>query len=74
MMEAVESYLGIVEIVSYVILGLSCLASCKIVGLELFGVLQLAYWRLVPQEFLTIYSFPLTKFRPILQRSQPEVV
>ena len=48
-MEEVEEYLSNVQIVSYVVLLLSCLGSCKIVGVELFGVLQLAYWSLVPQ-------------------------
>ena len=46
---------------SYVILFLSLL-TCKIVGLELFGLLQLLYIDLSTQTFLTLYSYPLTKF------------
>lgn len=37
--------------------------SCKIVGLELFGVLQLAYFSLVSYDFLGLYMEPLTKFK-----------
>ena len=47
--------------ISYGILFFSLL-SCKIVGLEMFGLLQLLYIDLSTQTFLTLYSFPLTKF------------
>ena len=50
------------EIISYVILIISIL-SCKIVGLELFGVLQLSYFTLSSHSFLNVYLAPLTKFR-----------
>jgi hypothetical protein len=39
------------------------LISCKIVGLELFGVLQLAYFSLSSYDFMSIYLNPLTQFR-----------
>ena len=37
--------------------------SCKIVGLELFGVLQLSYFTLSSHDFLNVYLAPLTKFK-----------
>lgn len=50
------------EIVSYVAL-LFSLLSCKIVGLELFGVLQLAYFSLSEHTFLNVYLAPLTSLK-----------
>jgi hypothetical protein len=50
------------EIISYAILIFSIL-SCKIVGLELFGVLQLSYFTLSSHDFLNVYLAPLTKFK-----------
>lgn len=50
------------EIVSYVTL-LFSLLSCKIVGLELFGVLQLAYFSLSEHTFLNVYLAPLTSLK-----------
>lgn len=52
----------VVEIISYVMLVISIL-SCKIVGLELFGVLQLAYFSLNQNQFLNVYLLALTKFK-----------
>ena len=37
--------------------------SCKIVGLELFGVLQLAYFTLSSHDFLNLYLSPLISFK-----------
>lgn len=37
--------------------------SCKIVGLELFGVLQLSYFTLSSHSFLNLYLSPLVNFR-----------
>ena len=48
------------QIISYVILFLS-LFSCKIIGLELLGVLQLAYFSLGSYDFLNLYLEPMTK-------------
>ena len=56
-----EAYMTAVEIISYILL-LFSLLSCKIVGLEMFGLLQLLYIDLATQTFLTLYSFPFTKF------------
>ena len=50
------------QIISYAILIVSIL-SCKIVGLELFGVLQLSYFTLSSHSFLNVYLAPLTKFK-----------
>lgn len=38
---------------------LASLLSCKIVGLELFGVLQLSYFSLAEHSFLNVYLAPL---------------
>ena len=51
-----------VEAISYATLFASLL-SCKIVGLELFGVLQLAYFDLAEHDFLNVYLAPLVSFR-----------
>ena len=47
---------------SYVVLGGSVLAGCKVIGLELFGVLQLAYFDLITQDSLNFYSSTLADF------------
>lgn len=47
---------------SYILLVVSLL-SCKIIGLELFGVLQLSYFALIEHDFIILYLQPLTKFR-----------
>ncbi len=39
------------------------LLSCKIVGLELFGVLQLAYISLASYDFYDMYLYPVTQFK-----------
>ena len=46
---------------SYVILFASLL-SIKIAGLELFGVLQLAYFTLADHEILNLYLSPFLAF------------
>ena len=51
-----------VEVISYLIMGLSVLASCKIVGLELFGLLQLAYFNLADNTFWNVHLAPLSSF------------
>lgn len=53
-----------VEVISYAIL-IASILSCKIVGLELFGVLQIAYFTLSSHSYLNIYLEPLTKFRSL---------
>lgn len=60
--QKMESLVLAFEIMSYINLLLS-LFSCKIVGLELFGVLQLAYFSLSSHTFLNIYLGPLVKLR-----------
>ena len=47
---------------SYVVM-LASLFSAKIVGLELFGILQLSYFVLASHSFLNIYMAPLANFR-----------
>ena len=37
--------------------------SCKIVGLEMFGVLQLAYFDLAHHDFFNIALSPLANFK-----------
>lgn len=49
-----------VQYTSYVAL-LASVFTCKIIGLELFGVLQLAYFSLAEHSFLNIYLAPLLK-------------
>jgi hypothetical protein len=39
------------------------LASVKIVGLELFGVLQLAYFNLADNEYVNLYLSPLLNWK-----------
>lgn len=46
----------------YAILGVS-LFSAKIIGLELFGVLQLSYFALAEQSFLNLYLAPMLDFK-----------
>lgn len=40
-----------------------CLVSLKIVGLEMFGVLQMAYFNLADQSFVNLYLSPLLDWR-----------
>lgn len=51
-----------VGISSYAIMIVS-LASVKIVGLELFGVLQLAYFNLADNDYVNLYLSPLLDWR-----------
>ena len=60
--ENAERFLKAVEVLSYVIL-FSCLLNCKIVGLELFGVLQLAFIDLAAYDFININLSPLLGFK-----------
>lgn len=39
--------------------------SCKIVGLELFGVLQLSYFTLADHTFFNSYLAPLASFKSL---------
>jgi hypothetical protein len=39
------------------------LVSVKIVGLELFGVLQLAYFNLADNEYVNLYLSPLLDWK-----------
>ena len=63
--DSVKSYLTAVQIASYAILGVSVLLNCKIVGLELFGVLQLAFFDMSHHDFLNVYSEPLMDFKSV---------
>ena len=60
--ENAERFLKAVEVLSYFIL-FSCLLNCKIVGLELFGVLQLAFIDLAAYDFININLSPLLDFK-----------
>ena len=40
-----------------------CLASLKIVGLEMFGTLQIAFFNLADQSFVNLYLSPLLDWR-----------
>jgi cysteine-rich repeat protein len=60
--EQIGSLLEVMQVFSYFTLIVSVL-SCKIVGLELFGVLQLAYFTLGSHDFANIYLAPLAKFK-----------
>ena len=53
--DSVQSYLTAIQAASYAMLGVSVLLSCKIVGLEMFGVLQLAFYDLAHYDFLNLY-------------------
>ncbi len=39
------------------------LFSCKIVGLELFGVLQLSYFTIASHNFINVYLSPMLKLK-----------
>ena len=41
---------------------LSAVANCKVVGLELFSLLQLAYFNLADNTFWNIHLWPLVNF------------
>lgn len=60
--EQIKTMMQALQVISYVIL-ITSILSCKIVGLELFGVLQLSYFTLSSHDFLNIYLRPLTSFR-----------
>jgi hypothetical protein len=47
---------------SYIVLILS-IVSLKIVGLELFGVLQLSYYTLISHSYFDLYLSPLSQFK-----------
>ena len=47
---------------SYIVLILSII-SLKIVGLELFGVLQLSYYTLISHSYFDLYLSPLSQFK-----------
>ena len=61
--ETVQKILEVVQIMSYVMLFLGIVPSCKIVGLEMFGILQLAYFDLAHNDFFNIAISPLAKFK-----------
>lgn len=56
--------LKVMQVFSYFILIISII-SCKIVGLELFGVLQLSYFTLGSHDFINIYLSPLANFKTL---------
>lgn len=58
----VKSLTEAIAIISYFIMFFS-LISIKIVGLELFGVLQLAYFNLSDHDFVNLYLSPLLSWR-----------
>ena len=60
--DSTTSLLKAYSALSYLVL-LASLFSGKIVGLELFGVLQLAYFSLAEHSFLNIYLSPLVSFK-----------
>lgn len=60
----ISNLMDVTEILSYLIMVIS-LISCKIVGLELFGVLQLSYFSLMNHDFLVLYLSPLSNFRSL---------
>ena len=71
--------LGIfIGVASYIIMFLSLL-SVKIVGLELFGVLQLAFFNLADNEFVNLYLSPLLSWKYLngfnldLSTAQPSI-
>lgn len=51
----------VIEIISYLLMVVS-LISCKIVGLELFGILQLSYFTMYSHNVRVLYLEPLIKF------------
>ena len=53
-----------VQVMSYAVL-LGSIFSCKIVGLELFGALQLSYFTLADHTFFNSYLAPLTSFKSL---------
>lgn len=61
-MENISRLMAAIQVISYVILIIS-LISLKIVGLELFGVLQLSYFTLMSHSYFDLYLSPLSKFR-----------
>ena len=42
---------------------LGVILSCKIIGLEMFGILQLAYFDLAHHDFFSMVLSPLSKFK-----------
>ena len=59
--EQAEQLISAMVYTSYGVLLISLLSK-KIVGLELFGVLQLAFFDLADYDFMNIYLAPLAKF------------
>jgi hypothetical protein len=56
------------------------LLSVKIVGIELFGVLQLAYFNLADNEYVNLYLTPFLQWRSlngynlVLQHAQQNAI
>jgi len=63
-MNQMDDAVNSAEIISYIILFLSAV-PCKIVGLELFGVLQLAYFVLAQSNFVNALLTPYMKMSSI---------
>ena len=60
--QSAEKLAMAVAVTSYIILFFAVI-SIKIVGLELFGVLQLAYFNLADNEYVNLYLSPLLNWR-----------
>ena len=52
------------EITSYATLALSTI-SCKIIGIELFGVMQLSFFTLADNDQINLYLTPLLNTRSL---------
>ena len=53
------------EIGSYVFLFLSIILSCKIVGLEMMGILQLLYFDMAFYDFINLYVEPFLSLKSV---------
>ena len=61
-MENVSRLLMGLQVMSYIVLIISII-SLKIVGLELFGVLQVSYFTLISHSYFDLYLSPLSQFK-----------
>jgi hypothetical protein len=63
-MQKMDDTVTSAEILSYIVLFVSAI-PCKIVGLELFGVLQLAYFVLAQSNFVNALLTPYMKMSSV---------
>lgn len=60
--DKIAKFLNLSQFFTYAIM-LFSIFTCKLIGLELFGVLQLSYFSLSMQDFIIYYLSPIAQFK-----------